>query len=112
MHSLRKKLDYDYLKNDIADLLSESRDGLARVRKIVQDLKSLSHVSGSVWEWADIHHGLDSTLNMVWNELKYHCTASVAWRRMRSAAGIVHRRSRSWYGWSANGPRARRARRR
>ena len=29
-----------------------------------------------MWEWADIHQGLDSTLNMVWNELKYHCTVS------------------------------------
>ena len=74
--SLRQKLDYDYLKEDIAGLLGESKDGLARVRKIVQDLKGFSHVSDTVWEWADIHQGLDSTLNMVWNELKYHCTVS------------------------------------
>ncbi|MBI5901295.1 MAG: response regulator [Rhodocyclales bacterium] len=71
---LRKSLDYDYLKEDTAGLLSESKDGLARVRKIVQDLKGFSHVSETVWEWADLHAGLDSTLNMVWNELKYHCT--------------------------------------
>ena len=74
--SLRQKLDYDYLKEDIAGLLGESRDGIDRVRKIVQDLKGFSHVSDTVWEWADIHQGLDSTLNMAWNELKYHCTVS------------------------------------
>ena len=72
--NLRQKLDYDYLKEDIAQLLGESKDGLARVRKIVQDLKGFSHVSDTVWEWANIHEGIDSTLNMVWNELKYHCT--------------------------------------
>jgi two-component system NtrC family sensor kinase len=71
---LRQTLDYDYLKEDIAQLLAESKDGLARVRKIVQDLKGFSHVSDTVWEWADVHQGVDSTLNMVWNELKYHCT--------------------------------------
>ena len=76
VRSLRQKLDYDYLKEDIAQLLSESMDGLARVRKIVQDLKGFSHVSDTVWEWADIHQGLDSTLNLVWNELKYRCTVS------------------------------------
>jgi len=43
------------------------------VRKIVQDLKGYSHV-GNDWQWADLHEGLDSTLNIARNELKYHCT--------------------------------------
>ena len=43
------------------------------MRKIVQDLKNFSHVSGHQWDWADLHQGLDSTLNIVWNELKYKC---------------------------------------
>ena len=73
---LRQALDYDYLKQDIDKLLSESRDGLDRVRKIAQDLKIFSHVDDTVWEWADIHKGIDSTLNIVWNELKYHCTVT------------------------------------
>lgn len=73
---LRKTLDYDFLKEDIDGLMNESRDGLARVCKIVQDLKAFSHVSDQVWEWTDIHQGIDSTLNMVRNELKYHCTVT------------------------------------
>ncbi|WP_294245083.1 ATP-binding protein [Propionivibrio sp.] len=76
VRSLKQTLDYDYLKQDIVELVGESRDGLARVCKIVQDLKSFSHVSDKVWEWVDIHQGIDSTLNMVWNELKYHCTVT------------------------------------
>ncbi len=27
-----------------------------------------------VWESANVHQCLDSTLNIVWNELRYHCT--------------------------------------
>jgi signal transduction histidine kinase len=73
---LMESLDYDYVKQDIADLLTESKDGIDRVRKIVQDLKGFSRVSENVFEWADIHEGIDSTLNMVWNELKYHCTVT------------------------------------
>jgi signal transduction histidine kinase len=76
VHSLRKALNYDYLKRDIGDLLAESRDGIARVRQIVRDLKDFSHVSETEWQWADLHQGLDSTLNIVWNELKYHCTVT------------------------------------
>ena len=65
--------DFAYVRSDIVQLLSESKDGLTRVRKIVQDLKSFSHVSEQEWQWADLHQGLDSTLNIVWNELKYKC---------------------------------------
>jgi signal transduction histidine kinase len=53
--------------------MNESRDGLSRVRKIVQDLKDFSRVGQAEWQWADLHAGLDSTLNIVWNELKYKC---------------------------------------
>jgi len=74
VQALRQQLDFDHLKTDLAELLQESQDGLARVRSIVVDLKTLSHASENVWEWADIHAGLNSTLNIVWNELKYHCT--------------------------------------
>ncbi len=70
---LCEERDFDYMRSDIVQLLSESKDGLSRVRKIVQDLKSFSHVSEQEWQWADLHQGLDSTLNIVWNELKYKC---------------------------------------
>ena len=63
--------DFDYLKTDIDDLLRESRDGLERVKKIVADLKDFSHVDKSEWQEADLNAGIESTLNVVWNELKY-----------------------------------------
>ena len=70
---LKDERDFAYLRQDIIQLLGESKEGLGRVRKIVQDLKSFSHVSEQDWQWADLHQGLDSTLNIVWNELKYKC---------------------------------------
>jgi signal transduction histidine kinase len=52
--------------------MSESRDGIQRVRKIVQDLKDFSRVDArQEWEWANLHAGIDSTLNIVNNEIKY-----------------------------------------
>lgn len=70
---LKNKIDLGYLKGDIADLVRESQEGIARVRQIVQDLKDFSHVDSGKWEWADLHKGLDSTLNIVHNEIKYKC---------------------------------------
>ncbi len=72
VHELKAKVDFAYLKEDVLSLLAESREGINRVKKIVQDLKDFSHVGAEdEWQWADLHKGLDSTLNIVWNELKY-----------------------------------------
>jgi two-component system, NtrC family, sensor kinase len=70
--ALRQEIELDYLKEDVPQLMNESRDGITRVRKIVQDLKDFSHVDARrEWEWADLHRGIDSTLNIVNNEIKY-----------------------------------------
>ena len=70
--ALREEIELDYLKEDVPQLMSESREGISRVRKIVQDLKDFSHVDARrEWEWTDLHRGIDSTLNIVNNEIKY-----------------------------------------
>jgi len=67
----RQAIDLDYIRQDIRDLLRESGEGIARIKQIVQDLKDFSRVDEAERQWADLHRGLDSTLNVVWNELKY-----------------------------------------
>lgn len=74
IRALKIQKDLDYLRTDAPQLIAESLDGLARVRSIVQDLKNFSRVDSNNWELTDLHKSIDSTLNMVWNELKYHCT--------------------------------------
>ena len=74
VEALRRQLDYDFLKEDALQLLKESADGVDRIRKIVSDLKDYSHTSSADWHWADLHAGLESTLNIAANALKYHCT--------------------------------------
>jgi len=71
IEKIKKEKDFDYLKNDLLNLISESSDGVKRVKDIVQDLKDFSHVDEAEWQWANIHSGLDSTLNIVNNEIKY-----------------------------------------
>lgn len=65
--------EIDYMFADTPQLIDESLEGLARVRKLIQDLKNFTHVDSNNWELADVHVCLDTTLNLIWNELKYHC---------------------------------------
>ena len=71
MARLKTEIDVDFLREDIGNLLSESLDGMQRVRRIVQDLKDFSHVDEVGRQWANLESGLDSTLRVIWNELKY-----------------------------------------
>lgn len=66
--------DLSYLRTDLVELVEESLEGVARVRRIVLDLRDFSRVDAPEWAPADLHQGLESTLNVVANELKYKCT--------------------------------------
>ncbi len=72
MQAMRERLDLDFITGDLPQLLEESREGIERVTKIVQDLKEFSHVGhDEPMRPSDLHKGLESTLNIVWNDLKY-----------------------------------------
>ncbi|GHA89269.1 ATP-binding protein [Cognatilysobacter bugurensis] len=72
LQQVRERLDIDFIVGDLPQLLDESREGIERVTKIVQDLKEFSHVGrDEPMRPVDLHKGLDSTLNIVWNDLKY-----------------------------------------
>lgn len=73
VQKIKQQTDIAFLKEDVPTLMKESKDGITRVKRIVQDLKEFSHVDSSdEWKTVDLHNGLDSTLNIVNNEIKYH----------------------------------------
>ncbi len=69
---IKERIDIEYLREDVLALVSESQQGMQRVKKIVQDLKEFSHADAQeLRTQADLHSALDSTLNIVQNEIKY-----------------------------------------
>ncbi len=69
---LYARLQLDFIIEDIADLISESLEGSSRVMAIVKNLKEFSHVDSADWAYVDITDGIDSTLRIINNEIKYH----------------------------------------
>ncbi|KKO46822.1 ATPase [Arsukibacterium ikkense] len=63
--------DFDYVCADLPKLVQESEQGLDRVVEIIRDLKDFSHIEETEFVEADLHQGIQSTLNLVSNELKY-----------------------------------------
>jgi len=67
----KDEIDLSFILDDFKNVINESLEGMARVAKIVADLKDFAHVDKAELEHADLNKGIESTLNIVWNELKY-----------------------------------------
>jgi len=71
LRQLKKYKKIDFILEDVSSVIEESIEGTERVKTIVQDLKDFSHQDrGKLTEY-DLNKGIRSTLNIVWNELKY-----------------------------------------
>ncbi|TWI76805.1 phospho-acceptor domain-containing protein [Desulfobotulus alkaliphilus] len=68
---IRARIDLDFIREDHQAVITESLEGMERVARIVSDLKDFSHTGKMDAEVTDIHQCLESTLNIVWNEIKY-----------------------------------------
>jgi len=69
--AIRNDLNFDFIQEDVDFLLSETLEGIQRVRSIVQDLKDFSRAEKTAaWSKADLHKGIASTLNIVASEFK------------------------------------------
>tara|TARA_Y100000590_G_scaffold436378_1_gene556878 strand:+ start:831 stop:1793 length:963 start_codon:yes stop_codon:yes gene_type:complete len=71
LKKIKKEEDFDYLIEDISSLVNETIDGANRVKEIVHGLKVFSHMDESETQEVQINDCIDSTLKVVWNELKY-----------------------------------------
>jgi two-component system NtrC family sensor kinase len=67
----RRQFKIDFIIKDLPEMISETLDGVERIKSIVRDLKCFSRVDESEQKLTDINHCLESTLNIVNNELKY-----------------------------------------
>jgi PAS domain S-box-containing protein len=74
INDLHAQENFSYILGDIGELLSESHDGTERIRDIVQNLKSFARLDEAEIKEADINDCIESTLKVIWNELKYKCT--------------------------------------
>jgi signal transduction histidine kinase len=71
IESLPAHAELNYIREDVPGLLRECKEGLARVKLIVNDLRDFSRVDSADWASVDIHAVLDSALQVVASELKY-----------------------------------------
>ena len=66
---LKSAANLDFVRSDLPALISESNDGLARVEKIIQDLREFSQLDDRAeWQPVDLHELLERTLGVAAHE--------------------------------------------
>jgi hemerythrin-like metal-binding protein len=71
IESLPAHAELAYIREDAPELLKESQEGLARVKRIVNDLHDFTHVDNAEWAAANIHSAIENALKVTWNEVRY-----------------------------------------
>jgi signal transduction histidine kinase len=65
-----EELDFEFLQQDLAKLLSSMRIGTDRIRSIVLSLRNFSRLDEAEYKAVDLYEGLDSTLMILQNRFK------------------------------------------
>jgi signal transduction histidine kinase len=71
IEELESRLNIDMVIEDIVAVISESLEGTGRITRIVQDLKNFAHPGEEKESMFNVNENIESTLGIVWNELKY-----------------------------------------
>ena len=69
---LEKKINLSFLASEMPDALSQTKDGISRIRKIVNAMKQYSHFNNEEKKPADINQSLENAEIITRNEWKYH----------------------------------------
>lgn len=72
LSDLYGRLKIGYILEDLKEIIDDSMEGAGRVKRIVQSLKTFSRVDDDECQETDINECLESTIDIVWNEIKYN----------------------------------------
>ncbi len=71
---LLKEVEYDFLKEDLPDLIKSCHEGTERTKNIILNLKDFSRMEESAITNVDLPKEIDSTLNILNNKFKHGIT--------------------------------------
>ncbi|MGL5063924.1 MAG: sensor histidine kinase, partial [Microcoleus sp.] len=67
-----ENVEFDFLKEDLANILRSMKVGSDRVRQIVLSLRNFSRLDESEYKAVNLHEGLDNTLMILQHRFKTH----------------------------------------
>ncbi len=65
IEEFEKSIDYEVLLKSINEEINDIKEGTKRTAEIVKNLREFSHEDSGEMQLADIHHGIETTLNIL-----------------------------------------------
>ena len=72
-----EKEDLEYFTNELDELVSDTNEGVLRVKEIVSNLRSFARMDAQVRTPADINEGIRSTLKLINNQISANTRVSL-----------------------------------
>lgn len=70
LEQLEQREQFSYIEEDLPDLLTDSLEGIRRIRHITESLLNFSHAGDTAWQSCDINHCIETTLVICRHEYK------------------------------------------
>jgi signal transduction histidine kinase/CheY-like chemotaxis protein len=100
-----KEMLFDLLFEAMA-IVQESKEGMARIQRIVRDLHSFSRVDDDPGDFTDVNAAVDSALTMLRNELRYRAQVERRFQASRPVRGSSARLGQVFLNLIANAAQA------
>lgn len=69
--AIHREVEFGFLMEDLASLVTESLDGANRVRTVIADLKTYAHPGEGEMNYHNLNEIIERTLNIAANEIRY-----------------------------------------
>ena len=77
IQAMEAEIDYEFLQQDLRNVLKSMNTGAKRIRDIVSSLKNFSNLDESGRKLYDLHEGIESTLLILQQRLKHASTPNI-----------------------------------
>lgn len=70
LKNVKEKIELDFIKEDLPQLIKSCQEGTERTKNIILDLKNFSRLDEQVINDVDLAREIDTTLNILYNKIK------------------------------------------
>ena len=74
IEELKHEYDFNFIRDDLPDLIKSCQDGAERTKAIIMNLKDFSRMGANVTSSVDLANEIDITLNILHNKIKNRIT--------------------------------------
>ncbi|MBI2933420.1 MAG: GHKL domain-containing protein [Planctomycetes bacterium] len=91
LERFKRQIDAAFVLEDLEKAVNDCRDGARRILELVRNLRDFSHVDKDEMKPTNLNEGIENTIRMCWNEIKYKAAVYRDYGRLSPVVCAPHR---------------------